>query len=339
MAVWGPDIENDPKGFNRLESFNIPYEILPIHRNPTLDSLRRFRGILKSFKPDVVECFKSGAQYHALFGGIGLHKHALIFYRGISQPMDFWQGLKYRLNRVDRVIANSEALKRIMVATGRIPSAKIDCIYGEFDPSCGDQDAVDASGVKSELGIPEGVPLLVQIGNWAPWRGQNMTIEAASLLKAKGISFHLLFAGRETDKLKARVQELNLTDIITLSPYRRDPERILKIASITINPSTGHESLSGALINAQAMGVPAVVSRLSGSPEIVEDGVTGYLVPPGDAKALAERLAIMLEMDGEQLSVMGKAARLRALKLFSSEIRTERRLEVYRKAIEHRKAM
>jgi len=339
MAIWGPDDEGDPHGFDRLKALDIPFEIIPMNKGITLKSLRKFRKILKNFKPDVVECFKSGAQYHALYGGIGLNKHALIFYRGISREMDIWQGLKYRFNRVDRIIANCEDLKWIIVKTGRIPEDKVDFVHGEFDPSFGNPDTVDATGFRQELTIPGDVRLITQLGNWSPWRGQDVMLDAAAGLKVSGYRFHLLFAGRETDKLQQKVEELNLTDIVTLSLYRRDPERVLKASDIAAVASTSHESLPGALINIQAMGVPAVATRLPGSDVIVEEGVTGYLIQPGDPVALTEKLAKMLEMGSDELALMGKAARQRAVSLFSSEMRTQRRLKVYEKAIKHRHSL
>ncbi len=338
MAVWGPDDEGDPNGLDRLKSLNIPLEIIPINKQLNPNTLRQFRRVLTGFKPDVVECFKSGAQYHALYGGIGLNRHALVFYRGISRRMDVWQGLKYRLKRVDRIIANSRDLKRIISESGRISSDKIDWVNNEYDPACRDPEAVDATGFRHELDIPENIPLITQLGNWSEWRGQDVTLKAASVLKERGYRFHLLFAGRDTDKLQAKVDELNLGDMVTLSPYRRDPERVLKATDIMVNASTSHESMSGALVNAQAMGVPAVATDLPGNDEVVVDGVTGYLVPPSDAEALIQALTKMMDMDTERLSAMGSAAWERVVKLFSSEARTERRLEVYAKAIEHRKS-
>ncbi len=338
MAVWGPDDDDDPNGLDRLKDLNIPLEIIPINKQLNLDTLKRFRKVLIGFKPDVVECFKSGAQYHALYGGLGLNRHALIFYRGISRRMDVWQGLKYRLKRVDRVIANSRDLKKIMSESGRIPADKIDWVNNEYDPACRDPKEVDATGFRLELDMPEDITLVTQLGNWSQWRGQDVTLKAAATLKAGGYKFHLLFAGRDTDRLQAKVEELNLGDMVTLSPYRRDPERVLKASDIFVNASTSHESMSGALVNAHAMGIPAVATDLPGNDEVVEEGVTGYLIPPGDAEALVQALTKMMDMDAERLSAMGSAARARVVKRFSSKARTERRLEVYAKAIEKRKS-
>lgn len=337
MAVWGPDEENDPHGFDRLKALDIPFKILPINRRWTVASLKQFRKILLEFKPDVVECFKSGPQYHALFGGIGLNRHALLFYRGISVAMDVWQGLKYRMNRVDGIIANCNDLREIMIKSGKIPESKIDFVHGEFDPAFADMDAIDATGLKQELRIPEDAMLITQLGNWSLWRGQGVTLDAAKLLHDKGHKFHLLFCGRETDKLKERVEQLGLTDRVTLSLYRRDPERVLKITDILVNASTSHESLPGSVINGHAMGCPTIASDMPGSGEIIVKGETGFIVPPSNAKSLADALENMLTMDKDKFISMSKAARRRAETHFSSDVRTAKRLECYDKALRHRK--
>ncbi len=337
MAVWGPDVNGDPHGFDKLKELDIPFQIFPIDRKRTLDSLKQFRKILVDYKPDVVECFKSGAQYHALYGGIGLNRHALVFYRGIGLNMDVWQGLKYRLNRVDRVVANCNDLRKIMIKTGKIPADKVDYIYGEYHSTLQDLDSVDITTLRQELNIPESVTLITQFGNWATWRGQGTTLEATRQLKEKGYQFHLLFCGSGTDKLTKQVERLGLQEQVTLSPYRRDPERVLKAADIMVNASTSHESFPGSLVNGHAAGLPAVATTMPGSGEIIVEGETGYLIPINDPDRLANALEKMLNLSPEKLAQMGANARERALRLFSSEVRTSKRLECYEKAIAHRR--
>jgi len=339
MAVWGPDLENDCEGFDRLRSLDIPFTLAPLNKSATVRSILALRRTLREFQPDVVEAVKGQAQHHVLYASLGLPCHAVVFYRGVSRPLDVFQALKYRLPRVNRIIANCEALKRSMVETGLIRADKIDVVYGEFDPACAEPDAVNADGLREELVIPEGGPIITQLGNWAEWRGQDVTLRAAAELKKRGEKAHFLFVGRETDRLKDLVNALEIQERVTLSSYRRDPERVLKVSDAAVNASTSIESLSGALLNAQAMGLPAVASDLAGSAEIVADGETGFIVPPRDATALADALARLLAMTQDERNRMGAAARARALKLFSSEARVMKRLECYERAIwERRKA-
>ncbi len=335
-AVWGPDATNDAEGLSRIRSVCPDLYVMAIQDNPTFDSLRQFRRILLDFQPDVVETYKSSAQYHALFGGLGLNHHALLFYRGISRLMDYTQELKYRLKRVDVVVPNCHALEEIILRSGRISPDKVQVIYDEVDPVCSDPDLVDAAGLRDEFGIPEKTLLITNLGNHSSWRGQDVSLRAARILRDRGFDVRVLFCGRDTEKLLPLVTELGLGDRVILSPYRRDPQRILKITDILVNSSLGNESLSGALLNSQAMGIPAVASRMPGYDESVGDGETGLLVPVGNAEALAEGLARFLTMPTEERSAWGARAHQRATERFSSEARVQRRLEVYRKAIELR---
>jgi len=331
-AIWGEDAEADRGGFKRLKDLGIPFWVIPVHRRATISSLFAVRKVLREFKPDIVEAVKTSAQYNVLIAGWGM-KFGLVFFRGISRPLDKWQGWKYRLKKVRRVIANCHHLKGMMINDGLIPADKIDVIPGEFDPSCSDPDRVDARGLREELKIPTNIPIISQLGNFAPWRGQDVTLQAAAILAQNGMRFHLIFAGRETEKLLPLVKKLSLEKVVTLSRYRRDPERLLKESSITVNASTGNENLSGAILNAQAMGVPAVITALAGADEAVEDGITGFIVPPRDPSAFAEAIGTLLQMSPAEYQKMRRASRSRALKLFSSEERAKLRIKCYQNCL------
>jgi len=336
-AVWGPDAAGDSEGLARLREVCSNVIIMNINHNPTLASLRQFRQILMDFDPDIVETFKSSAQYHALFGGIGLNRFGLLFYRGISRQMDYFQELKYRLKRVDVVVPNCMALQEIILRSGRINPRKVQLIYDEVDPACNNPEMVDGSGLRKELGIPEEALLVTHLGNYSVWRGQDVTLRAVKILKDRGLDFRMLFCGEGTEKLKPLVDDLKLADWVTLSPYRRDPARVLKISDLLVNSSIGNESLSGALLNSQAMGIPAVASRMPGFDESVGDGETGVLVPVNNAEAFAGGMAKFLDMPETERRAWGAKAHRRAMEKFSSEARVRRRLEVYQMAIDNRK--
>ncbi|MCF7811901.1 glycosyltransferase family 4 protein, partial [bacterium] len=330
----GESETDDKVGLVRLHEVCPNVHVMKINKRPTWSSIQEFRQILKSFDPDVVETFKAGAQYHSLYGGIGHNRHILTFYRGISRQMDYWQELKYRLKRVDVVVPNCQALHDIICKSGRVDPEKVKVIYDEIDPVCSNPDAVDATGLRAELNIPEDKLLITNLGNYSEWRGQDITLRAVKLLKDNGFDFHLLFCGKETELLHPLVSELKLEDSVTLSPYRRDPQRVLKITDILVNSSTGNESLSGALLNSQAMGIPAVASRMPGFDESVGDQETGILFPVGDAKALADSLSFFINMTDDDRSTWGSRAHKRAINMFSSKARVRRRLEVYQWAMD-----
>jgi glycosyltransferase involved in cell wall biosynthesis len=88
-----------------------------------------------------------------------------------------------------------------------------------------------------------------------------------------------------------------------------------------------------AVLEAMAAGLPVVATSVNGTPEAVEDGVTGYLVPPADASALAERLLAVASDDAHHRSEMGHAARHIAMSRFGADRMVDELLEVYRSSV------
>jgi glycosyltransferase involved in cell wall biosynthesis len=96
------------------------------------------------------------------------------------------------------------------------------------------------------------------------------------------------------------------------------------------------EGMSNALLEAMSYGVMPLVSRVSGVAEVVEEGVSGLLFPPGDERALVTQLKQALAMTAEGRRAMGEAARAVTSARFSLEEVAERHLALYRRLIEAR---
>jgi glycosyltransferase involved in cell wall biosynthesis len=168
---------------------------------------------------------------------------------------------------------------------------------------------------------------LVCVGTLHEVKGQIHLIEACALLRERGIDFvcELVGDGPDRSALERRCAELGLAERVRfLGPrLRGEVAELLRRADVAVAPSVPsrdgrREGLPVALMEAAASGLPLVASRLSGIPELVEDGVTGLLVPPGDAAAIAfaiERLA----KDAETRQRLGLAARERVLRDFDQD--------------------
>lgn len=333
LAIWGPDGNNDPNGFRELTQAHIPFKIIPITNNPNRNSIQQFRKAIEHFKPDVIECVKSGAQYHGLWNAY-LHKSPpMVFYRGINRKMDFFQAFKYKLNKVKRVIANCNALKRSMSDGSGINPNKIDVVYGEYEPRCANPNAIDASSLRDELKIPNDAVLFTLLGNYSEWRGQRYAIEAIDLLRDINHNCYVLFCGLGTEVLTPEINKRNLHERISVSTFRRDPERVLKASDVALNTSIDNESLSGALLNAQVLGLPAIVSDVAGNGEIVIDGETGFVIEPANAQELSKAILKFVRLSEVQKTEMRRKARQNAIERFSPETRLKKRLECYLKAL------
>jgi glycosyltransferase involved in cell wall biosynthesis len=162
-------------------------------------------------------------------------------------------------------------------------------------------------GIRPEYHPPRGLAdrrngcfKIIHTGSLQPYKGQQYLIRACAELQRRGIPFHcqVVGGGEERARLAGLIQELGLDSAVELLGPRTQQEvaRLLPAADCYVQPSiittSGKmEGIPVALMEAMASAVPCVASRLSGVPELVRDGETGWLVPPADTPALADRLA------------------------------------------------
>ena len=249
-------------------------------------------------KPDVLQAHHPKAHAMGLlakfFAG---HKPVFVFTRRVSHPIvkGFFPRLKYTSRLIDGCIAVADSVRGQLIAYGLKPE-KVRTIYSGTDPARFSPRPPDL-GIIQELSLP-GLPVVMLVGNFSEHKGQHVLIRAAKTLRGRGLDFMLVFAGRGTDsqelKILCRAAGLPPENCRFLG-LRSDVERLLSVAAVSVNAAIKGEALSGSIRESLAMGVPAVASDISGNAEIVKEGVTGLLFPPGDSAALADRLEKVLQ--------------------------------------------
>lgn len=139
--------------------------------------------------------------------------------------------------------------------------------------------------------------LIVTIANFKPQKDPLTLIEAFRRLAARRPGVRLLYAGdgELRHAVEAAVREFGLSDRVTLLGWRRDVPLLIAAADV-IALSSIFEGLPRAAVQAVATGRPFVGTQVDGTPEVIRDGVNGYLVPPRDADALAAALERALEL-------------------------------------------
>jgi glycosyltransferase involved in cell wall biosynthesis len=152
---------------------------------------------------------------------------------------------------------------------------------------------------------------LLSVGRLHPQKGHRVLLDAMAAARPAGARLSLLVAGEGAERaaLEAHAEALGLRDQVRFAG-RREVRPLLAAADVFVFPSL-YEAVGIALLEAMASALPVVASRTGGIPEVVEDGVSGMLVTPGDALGLARALAA-LERDPERRRGLGKAARARA---------------------------
>jgi len=199
-----------------------------------------------------------------------------------------------------------------------------------FDPS------VDPSPVHAELGVPRGRKVVGLVSRLVPGKGHKELLEAAAVVVKRYPNVVFLIVGgtpyatseQLREELQAVVQSLQLRDYVIFTGWREDVPRILSAVDIFVHcPTTCIEGLGIANLEAMAMGKPTVVSNNGGLPDAVVDGVTGFVVPPGDIEKLSAAILRLLE-DDELARRLGRNARQRIENEFDIEKNT-RKLEVF----------
>jgi glycosyltransferase involved in cell wall biosynthesis len=230
------------------------------------------------------------------------------------------------LRRADRVVAVSAARRAALVRLGCSP-AKVTTIHNAVGaPGAG---PVDVAAVRRELGVAAGGPLLAVVGRLSPEKGQVHFVDAmAAVARARpDVQAVIVGDGQDEAALRAWVTARGLAAAVHFVGYRRDLDRIYRAIDLLVLPSLS-EGLPNVVLEAMAHARAVVATRVGGVPEAVDDGVTGVLVPPGDAPALAGAIVGVLA-DPAACAAMGGAGRARIERDFSVRARADRIVALY----------
>lgn len=215
-------------------------------------------------------------------------------------------------------IGVSDFVRDRLVTVNGTPPHRTYRIYNGIDLSR--FAAVDRTLLRRTLGIPADRPVIFCSGRVQPYKGMQTLVEAAALLRAEGVGgFEVALAGDGPylAQLRALAAERGLANVHFLG-RRTDVPALLPGAAAAVVPSLWEEAFGLAVVEAMAAGVPLIATRAGGIPELVEDGTTGILVPPGDPRALADSLRMLLA-DPERRSAMASHAHGAARRRFSHE--------------------
>jgi glycosyltransferase involved in cell wall biosynthesis len=231
---------------------------------------------------------------------------------------------KYR--QVAAFIAASSAIADVLAADG-IPRSRIFTVHEGIDVER--VANVAPASVHAELYLPTHAPLVGNIGALVPHKGQRHLIDAAALVvrDVPDARFVILGEGELRDALEHQVRHLHLERHVFLPGFRADVLALLKGFDVFVM-SSETEGLGTSILDAMACSKPVVGTSAGGIPEVVEDGATGYLVPPHDPKAMAGAIVELLR-DPERCARMGEAGLSRVRERFTLERMIEGTRDVY----------
>jgi glycosyltransferase involved in cell wall biosynthesis len=235
-----------------------------------------------------------------------------------------WQALLDRstARRVDRYVTNSEAGARFLESERRVPSARVRVVPNGIDVEAFAACTTRRQETRAELGIGPDVPVLLTVANLRPPKGLDVLVETASRLAAAAASGAVdsssgpplvwLIAGDGplAGALESDLSRRGLTEIVRPLGFRCDIGELAAAADLFCLTSR-REGVPVAILEAMAVGRPVVATRVGGVSELVVDGETGLLVPPGDPTELATALRTLLDHP-ERRARLGAAGQERA---------------------------
>lgn len=244
-----------------------------------------------------------------------------------------WERLKRRVHawlyralagRVDGFVAVSEGVARALAREIGAGRGRVRVIPNGIEvPTARGRDRARPRG------LPSSGRLLLTVGRLVEQKGQADLLEAFARLEPGGQDLHLVLAGEgplQAD-LRAQAARLGLSDRVHLLGLRSDIQDLLEACELFALPSRW-EGLSIVLLEALAAGLPVVATRVSGTEEVMRDGVHGRVVPPREPLALAAALRELLDAP-ERARQLGAAGRMRVLERFSGRAMAQAHLDLY----------
>jgi glycosyltransferase involved in cell wall biosynthesis len=225
-----------------------------------------------------------------------------------------------------RIVCCSDAVARHAAEDLGLPAALTEVIRNGIDPPpVSGRD--EARALLADSITP---PIVGCVGGLVPHKGQAVLLRALAALDAAGTraSVVLVGDGPERPSLEALARDLGIADRVHFCGVRPDARALLPAFDLLAAPSLGREGLGIAVLEGMDAGLPIVASRTGGLPEVVEDGITGRLVPEGDPRALAAALAALLA-DPAAARAMGEAGRRRVEREFRAAPMARRIEAVY----------
>jgi L-malate glycosyltransferase len=229
------------------------------------------------------------------------------------------------------VIAVSHQTRRVMLEQERAPAAKVVMIHNGIDLSrVAAPSGQEVAALRRELDLGDDVAVLAVVARLHPEKGQEYLFRALpQLLTATGGKLRLLVAGTGPFRqaYEREVSALGVEGAVRFLGFRTDVTRILAASDVVVLPSIA-EAFGLVLAEAMAMRRAVVATRVGGIPEIVEDGVSGILVPPASPKALADAISSLL-CDPLRREQLGEAGRRRVVETFRFETMMKRYEALY----------
>ncbi len=311
------------------ESF--PVLTLPRHDPAHLHGAFQLRQQIVARPVQIVHAHDGRSQNLAWLASVGLPVRRIATRRVTFLPNSLL-GLRLRYTvTCHHVIAVSEFIRRLLLNAG-VPRARIELVYDGIELPAAPPSPERRAALRAVWGFGPEDLLVGHVGAFTAEKGQDVAVQAVLRLRDQHPRLALLLAGGGPllDSPSFRNLAEQAQGRVKLLGPIEDLSEFLFSLDLFVMPSMS-EGLGSSALAALAHGLPVIASRVGGLPELVEEGVTGWLVPPGSPAPLAEALA-RAARDRDLLARLSANAREKAA-MFLSDRMVERTESLYHRAL------
>lgn len=316
-------------------------EIIRVHKNFSYDisEIWRLAQSIRHFQPDIVHTWLFTGNLWGRLAAKLARSPVIIAGEMTIVPAEQLPFYNFPINKLlahwtDMITANSQAGIERLHQDG-FKARKLHLIYHgvdiqRFSPEKTNQYRGE---IRKKLGIEMDVVTICVMARMTQQKGQAVFLQAVKRVVDAGLDVRCLLIGDgpDRDSLEALTLSLGLSEKVLFLGYRQDTPELLSASDI-FALSSYWEGLPNAVLEAMSMGLPIVATNVSGTAEVVQDGITGFLVPPGNQDAMADSLMSLMK-DPHLRDRMGKAGRNRCVEEFSLEHTAMQTTALYHKLI------
>jgi len=319
-----------------LNELDVEIDEIEIRSWRQVGEIRRFKQLLRDWQPDIVHShlylasrYASPIARLARVPGVLETAHIEENWRiGWRKHLALLDGIASRF--ANEIIAVSHAVKRFYVEVKRVPAEKIVVVHNGIDIARFDPDeARDVGALRNGLGIGPDEKVACIVGRLDDQKGHRFLLEAGKAVFESVPNARFVFAGRGPleDSLKKLASDLTIAERVVFAGFRSDVANIYALSDVVVLPSL-FEGLPLTVAEALAMRRPVVATSVSGTPEILLDGQTGFLVPSQEPVPLAKALISLLN-NPELSRDFGQRGREHVCEHFSLKQQVEHTEDIY----------
>jgi glycosyltransferase involved in cell wall biosynthesis len=331
-------------GFEPSKHTDAPFYLLPLRRTYDWNALKvalKLRSIIRSERVDVVHTFHETAD---IWGGLIAKASGRAVLISSRRDMGILRAPKHRAayrmmrNTFDRVLAVSDQVRSFCMAEDGIEDRRLLTVHNGINLDQIDSAIADSAVLHPAFAHKQG-PVIITVANVRRIKGLETLVQAAAIVCKEFPGARFLVAGLTLEpdyleEVKRSAAALGLQDNLQFLGHSKAVVSLLKRSDVFYLPSFS-EGFSNALLEAMACGLPCVATDVGGNKEAVQDGVSGFIVPPGDAKNAAQRVLALLR-DPKRAKIMGRAGRTRIETYFTVQTMVDRLSCIYRDVLAER---